>query len=85
MWYLKVTDENIRSENPTPIAYLWLLDRLSGKVVTRPAGSTSTLYYIGYRNGGCSGRNELAITTKAIVEECAAACDASCNGKTKNP
>lgn len=70
-WYLRVNDEQIRSENPTPIACLWLLHYLSGGVPTQPTGSTSSLYYVGYDTGGCVGRNELGITTKAIVEECA--------------
>lgn len=75
MWYLKVNDEQIRSENPTPLAYLWLLDSLSGGVVAQPTGSTSSLYYVGYNTGGCIGRNELGSLKKEIVEECAEACD----------
>uniref|UniRef100_A0A7S4V4Q2 Apple domain-containing protein n=1 Tax=Ditylum brightwellii TaxID=49249 RepID=A0A7S4V4Q2_9STRA len=74
-WYLKVNDEVAISENPTPYAYLWLLDNLNGREVTSPAGVTSTNYYIGYNTGGCVGRNELLVTTKPVVEECAAECD----------
>jgi len=68
-WYLKVNDEVAISENPTPYAYLWLLDDLNGREVTSPAGVTSTNYYIGYNTGGCVGRNELLVTTKPLVEE----------------
>ena len=77
MWYLKVISEEVAlSENPTPFAYLWLLDNLDGRVVTPPAGVASTNYYLGYNTGGCIGMNELGIISKPVVEECAAACDA---------
>ena len=75
-WYVKVNNEVIASENPAPYAYLWLLDSLSGGVVTPPSNVITTKYYIGYSTGGCSGRNELGITTKPSVEDCASACDA---------
>ena len=76
-WYVKVNNEVIASENPAPYAYLWLLDNLSeGVVVTPPSNVITTKYYIGYSTGGCSGRNELGITTKPSVEDCASACDA---------
>lgn len=103
-WYVKVNNEVIASENPTPNAYLWLLDNLSGGAVIPPSSAITTKFYIGYDTGeynlfayvlympmynvnlshtislflagGCSGRNELGITTKPSVENCASACDA---------
>ena len=106
-WYVKVNNEMIVSDNPTPDAYLWLLDNLSGGAVIPPSTVTTTKYYIGYDTGeynsfayvlymsiynrtcstahtlsslvltgGCIGRNELGITNKPSLEDCASSCDA---------
>ena len=47
MWYLKVTDDAIRSQNPVGNVYLWLLDNLGQGWVSPPLGLTTTNYYIG--------------------------------------
>lgn len=73
--YVRAPNGNPPAGTPQGDNYLWLLGN-EGAVVA-PAELTTTSYYVGYDTGGCSGLNELGITSKPTLEDCAASCEAN--------